>query len=267
MRIVVKAGQMVSRSSQTAGFTIALFLESILFVPRNVASRRGFAEIVRQMFYCGVKALGVTMVVALFMGMILSLQSGLVMREYGQAERVGLLVAQTTCRGMGPIITAIIVTAMVGSTIAAEIGTMKVSEEIEALEVMSISPTRFLVTPRVVALVLMTFVLTVFVDFVAILGGGLVASARLGVSLDVYLDQAQGTLAGRDLFGMLPKDVYAGLIQAIVFGALIAAVACAQGLRAQGGALGVGKAVRRTVVSSIMLILVFGYLMTAFFYT
>ena len=266
MRIVSRAGKFVGRSSETAGFTLKILGESLLYAPRNLFDLRGFRAIVEQMFFCGVKALGVTTVVAIFMGMILSLQAGLVLRTYGQADQLGLLVALTMCREMGPIITAIILTAMVGSTIAAEIGTMQVSEEIEALEVMSISPVRLLVTPRVVALILMSLVLTVYVDIVGILGGGIVAAARLDVPMDRYLDLAQQSLMGRDFLGFLPKDVYAGLVKSLVFGALVSSVACAQGLKAVGGALGVGKAVRRTVVDSIMLILVFGYLMTAFFY-
>jgi phospholipid/cholesterol/gamma-HCH transport system permease protein len=112
----------------------------------------------------------------------------------------------------------------------------------------------------------MTFALTILVNLVGILGGGFVAKARLGVPFHRYLEYAQRTLHGRDLFGILPKDVYSGLFKAAVFGTVIATVACAQGFLARGGALGVGRAVRRTVVSSIMLILVLGYFMTAFFY-
>ena len=174
--------------------------------------------------------------------------------------------ASITSGGANPFITAIILTAMVGSSIAAEIGTMKVSEEIDALEVMSINPVKLLAMPRIVALTAMCFALTILVDMVGILGGAFVAKARLGVPIHRYLDYAKLTLEGRDLFGILPKDVYSGLFKSAVFGTVIATVACAQGFMAHGGALGVGRAVRRTVVASIILVLVIGYFMTSLFY-
>ena len=123
-----------------------------------------------------------------------------------------------------------------------------------------------LVAPRIAALTMMCAILTIMVDVVGILGGGLVARAQLGVPFHRYFDYAQIPLRNRDLFGLLPKDVYSGLFKSAVFGTVIATVACAQGLRAQGGALGVGRAVRRTVVASIMLILVLSFFMTSFFY-
>jgi phospholipid/cholesterol/gamma-HCH transport system permease protein len=179
---------------------------------------------------------------------------------------VGLAVAAAVCRDMGPFITGIILTAMVGSAIAAEIGTMQVSEEIDALEVMSINPVKMLAAPRIAALTLMCMALTVLVDLVGILGGGLVARAQLGVPLHRYFEFAQIPLRNKDLFGILPKDVYSGLFKSSVYGTIIATVACAQGFRTRGGALGVGRAVRRTVVASIILILISGYFMTSFFY-
>lgn len=249
-----------------AGYTIHVFLQAVGYFGPVLVEKGGFRSIVSQMYFCGVKAIGVSSIVALFMGMIVSLQGGLELKRFNQAEMIGAAVAVSMCREMGPMITAIILTAMVGSTIAAEIGTMKVSEEIDALEVMAIDPIRLLVTPRVVALTLMTFVLTVLVNLFGILGGGIVAVAQLDVPFDRYLESAETILTGRDFLGVLPKSVYTGLIKSFVFGALISSVACAQGLVARGGPLGVGRAVRRTVVASIMLILIFGYLMTAFFY-
>jgi phospholipid/cholesterol/gamma-HCH transport system permease protein len=249
-----------------AGYTILVLNQSLFHCFTCIFKRRAIREIINQMYFCGVKALGVTTIVALFTGMIVALQTGITIKKYGQEETIGLIVAASMCREMGPFITAIILTAMVGSAIAAEIGTMQVSEEIDALEVMSIDPVRMLAMPRIIALTIMCGTLTILVDFVGIMGGGLVAKARLGVPLHRYLNYAQLTLRGRDLFGVLPKDVYAGLFKSLVFGTVIATVACAQGFMARGGALGVGRAVRRTVVASIILILVLGYFMTAFFY-
>jgi phospholipid/cholesterol/gamma-HCH transport system permease protein len=250
----------------SAGYTLRILSQALRHAPGVVFSRRGFRSTVGQMYFSGVKAIGVTTIVGAFVGMIMALQLGIELRKWGEPATLGFAVALTICREMGPIMTAIILTAMVGSTIAAEIGTMKVSEEVDALEVMAIDPVRLLVTPRVVAVILMTTALTVLVDLVGLLGGGLVAVARFDVPLPRYFEYARDALEGRDFLGFLPKEVYAGLVKAMVFGALISSVACSQGLRAKGGALGVGRAVRRTVVTSIILILVFAYLMTAFFF-
>ncbi len=259
-------GHDVSKSVSMAGYTIRVFLQALGYVFPVLLEKGGFRSIVSQMYFCGVKAIGVTSVVALFMGMIVSLQGGIELKRFQQAELIGAAVAVSMCREMGPMITAIILTAMIGSTIAAELGTMKVSEEIDALEVMAIDPVRLLVTPRLVGLTVMTFALTILVDLVGILGGGIVAVAQLDVSFDRYIESAQTILTGRDFLGFAPMDVYTGLVKSLVFGALIASVACAQGLTARGGPLGVGRCVRRTVVASIVLILIFGYEMTALFY-
>jgi len=264
--MITSVGRNVRETTVQAGFTIRTLGRASAYLFPTLVEKGGTRSILTQMYFCGVKAVGVTTVVALFMGMIVALQGGIQLKRYGQAEIIGAAVAVSMCREMGPMITAIILTAMVGSTIAAEIGTMKVSEEIDALEVMAIDPVRMLVTPRIVGLTVMTFALTILVDFVGILGGGIVAVSQLDVSFDRYLDYAKSILEGRDFLGFLPKDVYTGLVKGLVFGALISSVACAQGLVARGGALGVGRAVRRTVVASIMLILVFGYFMTSFFY-
>ena len=140
--------------------------------------RRSRPEVYRQMMLCGVRSFGVTSVVALFTGMILSLQAGLILKTYGQEMRVGFLVAQTMFREMGPFMTALILAASVGSGMAALIGTMKVSQELAALEVMSIHPVRFLVAPRLFAMMVMCPVLTMYTDLIGILGGGLVASVE-----------------------------------------------------------------------------------------
>ena len=267
MGFISGSGRWLGEGADHAGFILRILGQSLLHAVPAFFRRRSLRAIVTQMYYCGVKALAVTTVVALFSGMILALQGGIELLKFGAADRIGMVVAASMCREMGPMITAVIISAMVGSTMAAELGTMKVSEEIDALEVMSIDPVRMLVTPRFVALTLSTFLLTIVADFVGVMGGGIVASTRLGVPFAKYLDFARTAVEGREFLGFLPKDVYTGLVKSLVFGAVIAAVACGQGLMAFGGALGVGRAVRRTVVASIMLILIFGYFLTAMFYS
>jgi phospholipid/cholesterol/gamma-HCH transport system permease protein len=227
---------------------------------------REFDAMVVQMYDHGVKAVPVVVLVAVFTGMIVSLQAGVEIKQYGQEALVGRIVAASMFREMGPFITGIILTATAGSACAAEIGTMRVSEEVDALEMMGIDPVRYLVAPRVIALGLMCFALTILTDCFGTLGGAFVAQSQLGVSYQTYFDGARATLATGHVLGFLSKHVYTGLVKAFVFGILIGVVGCAQGLRAEGGALGVGRAVRRAVVASIVLILVLGYYMTWFFY-
>ena len=147
---------------------------------------------------CGIKSFGVTSVVALFTGMILALQAGLILKAYGQEMRVGFLVAQTMFREMGPFMTALILAASVGSGMAALLGTMKVSQELAALEVMSINPVRFLVAPRLLAMMVMCPVLTMYTDLIGILGGGLVAYTQLGVGWTMYFDNVRFMLRSEE---------------------------------------------------------------------
>jgi phospholipid/cholesterol/gamma-HCH transport system permease protein len=187
-------------------------------------------------------------------------------KAFGQESLIGRIVAASMFREMGPFITAIVLTATAGSACAAEIGTMKVSEEVDALDMMGIDPIRYLVVPRIVALSIMCVLLTVLTDSFGTIGGAVVAKSQLGVSYGTYFDGAQKTLSNDTVLWVLSKPVYTGLFKSFVFGVLIGVVGCAQGLRTTGGALGVGRAVRRAVVSSVVLILVIGYYMTWMFY-
>jgi len=252
---VAGTGRYLLLLMRNTGRALAIFGEAVRWLPACWQRRK---EVIRQLYICGIKSFPVTSTVALFTGMILGLQTGLVLRDYGQQAQVGLLVAQTMCREMGPFMTALILAASVGSAIAAELGTMTVSEEIDALHVMSINPVRFLVMPRLFALLVMCPVLTVFTNVVGILGGMLVAYTQLGVSPVAYYDSAINNLHN--------KELYVGLLKALVFGCLIATVACYQGLAASNGAVGVGRATRRAVVHSFLLILICGYFITRFFY-
>ncbi len=225
-------------------------------IPRALVQFR--PEIMRQIIQCGVRSFGVTSTVALFTGMILSLQAGLILRTYGQEMRVGYLVSQTMFREMGPFMTALILAASVGSAMAAQLGTMRVSQEIAALDVMSIDPVRFLVTPRLVAMMVMCPVLTAYTDLIGILGGGLVAYTQLDVGWTAYFDNVQFLLSSR--------EIWVGFFKSWVFAVLIVGISCYRGLTATDGAVGVGKATRSSVVTCFLTILVTGYVMTRMFY-
>ncbi len=237
------------------GYCVVLLSKTIFYL-KNIFSRRH--EVIKQMYFTAVKTLPVLTIVGVFTGMILAIQTGLEMKNFGQEKFVGRLIVATLTREMGPFIAAIIVIASVGAAIAAEIGTMKVSEEIDALEVMSISPVKFLVMPRVVAMSLMMPVAAVYVTVAGAVGGAVVAVNIIGVSLDVYYQQA--------LLALNFKAVYVGLLKASVFGMLASILSCANGLKAENGAIGVGKATRDSVVNAFIMVLIVGYFITGLFF-
>jgi phospholipid/cholesterol/gamma-HCH transport system permease protein len=248
-------GRMLLLRLRNTGRALLIVFEAFFWL---IDIFRRWREVSRQLFVCGVKSFGVTSTVALFTVMILSLQAGIILSDYGQEVQVGTLVSQTMCREMGPFMTALILAASVGSALAAEIATMSVSEEIDALQVMSINPVRFLVMPRLVAFMVMCPVLTIYTNVVGVAGGMLVAHTQLEVSPTAYYENAMAYLG--------TKEIYVGLLKAWVFGIIIVAVACYQGLAATNGAVGVGRATRDTVVHCFLLILIVGYIITRFFY-
>lgn len=252
-----RLGRSVVLSCRNSGRALIILFEALLYLP-VMFSKRSRQEVVYQFFLTGIKSLGVITIVALFTGMILALQTGLELRRFGQEVNVGTAVMVSMLREMGPFMTALILAASVGSAIAAQLGTMVVSEEIAALEIMSISPARFLVMPRLAALMVMTPILTFYACMLGVAGGGIVGYTQLDVSFKAYLDNATRWAVN--------KDLYVGLLKAFVFGIIITTVACHQGFSATEGAVGVGKATRKSVIVSFLTILVVGYVITRLFY-
>lgn len=237
------------------GYNILLLVQAIIqirYLPRR------WSELLTQIETAAFGGFPVAMIVAIFSGMVLALQSGIALRSYHQEANIGALVAASMCREMGPVMTGYILAGLVGSTMAAELGTMKVSEEIDALQVMSISPVQFLVLPRLVAMSLVCPLLTIYANVIGVIGGAVVGKLILEVEFPLYFRYA--------LDALKLMDIYSGLFKAFIFGATIAVVGCAQGLRAENGAVGVGKATMRAVVISFIAILVFDYLLTWLFY-
>ncbi len=245
---------MVCRNTGTA---MLMLLEAFRDIPFMVSPKHRH-DVLHQQFLTAIKSLGVITVVGLFTGMILALQTGLELRRYGQEVYIGSAVTVVMLREMGPFMTGLIIAASVGSAIAAQIGTMTVSEEISALEVMSIPPARYLVTPRLVAMITMMPLVTVYTNIIGVVGGAIVGQTQLGVSMTAYMDNATQFAAN--------KDLYVGLLKSVLFGIIIATVACHQGFSAKQGAVGVGLATRRTVVVSFLIILTVGYMVTRLFY-
>lgn len=240
---------------ERVGFTIML-LGKTLISTRYIFEKR--KDVFRQMYIAGVKSLLVCGIVAFFTGMILALQSGIQLKKFQQQQLVGNLVITTMTKEMGPFTTALIITASVGAAMAAELGTMKVTEQIDALEMMSISPIKYLVMPRVTALAIMLPIVTVFTTILGVFGGGLISRFQLGLPYEVYFQKV--------LESLYLKDMYVGLLKAFIFGLIISGISCGNGIRAENGVLGVGAAIRASVVSSFLMILIVGYFITSIFY-
>jgi phospholipid/cholesterol/gamma-HCH transport system permease protein len=259
-------GRAVREAVTNAGFAVGMLLRAAVRVPRDLGHRWGFLR--DQLVVCGITPLPVVGIVGLFTGMILVLQIGVELQSYGQAERISDIIGVILFREMGPFMTGMILTASVGSAMAAEIGTMSVSEELEALESMSVDPISFLVMPRILALALMTPLLTFMGNVFGVLGGAIVSRTQLSISASVYFRNVIDSLRADpdSVFGPLPEEILSGTVKAFVFGVIIATVSCAAGLRAKGGAIGVGHAVRRAVVSCFLLLIVTGYYMSWMFF-
>lgn len=240
-----------------------LLIQTVRRLPSVFARRRLIAD---AMCSLGLNMIPVVLFVGFFMGMIVALQTGIELSRIGQQDQIGVIVAISMAREMGPFITATILAATAGSSIAAEIGTMSVSDELAALEVMSIDKLKLLVLPRVVALAIMCPMLTILCDAIGILGGGLVSATQLNVGWDLYSGTALDALRPVGGWFGLPFDVFGGLLKSFVFGIIIAVLSCAEGLKARGGALGVGHATRAAVRDSIILVIIAGYMISQMLY-
>lgn len=239
-----------------AGYGMWLAGRTVVITPHIL---KRFRSLLDYMYIAGVKTTPVILFVGFFMGMIVALQVGLELARFGQQESIGLLVAVTMAREMAPFVTSIILAASVASAMAAELGTMRVQDEITALEVLSIDVVSFLVLPRVVALTLLAPLLTLLADVVGVLGGGVIAVTQLDLDFYGYLDNALEALRQTGKVIKVPKDLYSGLVKATVFGFAIAVVGCASGLQAKDGARGVGETTRAAVRNSILLIIILNF--------
>ncbi len=213
-----------------------------------------FRAIFRQMELVGVDSLLVVILTGLFTGGVFTLQVLYALRLFSAETMVGPSVALAMCRELGPVLTALMVTGRVGSAMAAELGSMRVTEQIEALTVMAAEPVKYLVSPRVIAAVLMLPLLTAISDFMGILGGYLVAMSK-GVDVGQFIANIQAKVA--------ISDVVSGLIKSALFGLILSSVGCFMGFFTRGGAVGVGEATTKAVVTSYVAILISDFFMTA----
>src|SRR5688572_9403991 len=220
-------------------------------------------DTVTQMDRIGFGSLPIVLLTGLFTGMVLALQSSVELSKFGADVYIGNLVGASMVRELGPVLCALMVAGRAASGIAAELGSMRVTEQIDALQSFGTDPIKKLVTPRLLAGILMLPLLTVVADIVGILGGMIVAVMRIGITADSYLQGVLNTLAQSGfVLGIFPKDFVSGLIKPFVFGAIITLTASFYGLNTRGGTEGVGLAATRSVVTCSVLILAMDYVLT-----
>ena len=261
IRLMDEWGSLWLRTLELIGGVAYLIRDVTVWVYRAVFQRRvrfGRTALISQVVRIGVRSIGIVMLVCACIGFILALQMDPALREWGQQDKIANIVGVAVLRELGPLIAAIVLTGFAGASIAAELGTMVVGEEIEALEAHALNPIRFLVVPRVIATVISLTLLTIIGDLTAVFFSGVMTVGLLGVPYEVYKANTLNQLAVADFF--------TGLIKACVFGLILASIACHNGLKVTGGAAGVGKATTDTVVQTIVSVIIADLIFTAIFY-
>ncbi|MDD5634210.1 MAG: ABC transporter permease [Candidatus Omnitrophica bacterium] len=238
-----------------AGALAILLARSIFWI---FASRARKFQILDQMNKIGVSSFPIIFLISLFTGMVLALQSAYQMQKVSAEMYIASLVSLSLTRELGPVLTALIVAGRCGAAITAELGTMRVTEQVEALETLSTDPVEYLVVPRFIALLVMVPLLTICADFFGIVGGYLIGVGKLNISHAMYIKMTYTPLA--------IKDLVTGLIKSLSFAGIICLVSCFEGLNSEGGAEGVGRATTASVVKSFVLIIVADCFFTALFY-
>ncbi len=209
----------------------------------------------KQMEFVGVQSLSIVLITGAFTGAVFALQSNVAFSLFGAQGLVGATVGLALARELAPVLTALMVTGRAGSAMAAELGTMRVTEQIDALEAMGVEPVGYLVTPRLVAATVMMPIMAMVFNIIGIIGAWVVGTVVLGIS--------EGPFIGRIEWYVDPDDITGGLIKAAVFGLIMATVGCTRGFYTSGGAEGVGKATTRAVVVSSVSILISDYFLTS----
>lgn len=248
-----RTGGELMKQARHAGRAVLLFVDTCAQL-RNTG--RVIPQLMRQVEQAGFGSILVLALVAGLTGMIMAMQTGFELQKMGLEAKLGAIIGATFLREMGPIWCAIIILARVGAAMAAEIGTMAVNEEVDALRVMSINPVRYLVLPRVLALVISMPLLTAIADFVGLAGGAMVSQAMFDVTIAKFKESAILLLNG--------PDFWYGVFKSGIFACIIATIACDRGLNTQDGAEGVGRATTSTVVLCVVFVLIADMILNTF---
>lgn len=235
---------------QTTGEILGLLIESLYWCKASIGNREKVFAQIREI---GNHTLPVAALIAIFIGAVLALQTGPTLAQFGVQENIGGIVGLSLVKELGPVMGSILVAGRVGSAMAAEIGSMSVYEEIDALKTMDINPVRFLVMPRFLASMIALPILVIYINIIGWFGGAIVAAVNpeINISFKVYY---------RNLSELVePLDIVNGLIKAMIFGIVISIVCCYVGLKTKGGPREIGTSVTKAVVLSFILILVSDY--------
>jgi phospholipid/cholesterol/gamma-HCH transport system permease protein len=243
MNVLDRFGKSTMGFFEYAGGVAILLAESLGFI---LSMRIRFVETIQQCYFLGLQSVWIVLLTSLFTGMVISLESAMQAVSLGVGNLVGGAVTYGAVRELGPMLTGVVVAGRVGAAIAAEIGSMVVTEQIEALTSMGFEPARFLVVPRLLAMLVMLPLLIIFADVVSVWGGMWIAQSYAHISSDTFLSSARAAVGF--------EDVVKGLAKGFVFAVIVVMIGSYQGLRTTGGAAGVGKATTGAVVTSIILI-------------
>ena len=259
MQWVAGVGAATERSVAYVGGLAAMFGESLRLLFLSPLKRGRMAQrAVHEAMSAGVSAIPIVSLITFFIGVIIALQGAYELQRLGATQLVASLVAIAITRELGPLVTAIVVIGRSGSAFAAEIGTMRVTEELDALKTMALDPVSFLVVPKFLAMAVMLPCLAIWADLMGVLGGALFGVAGAGFTFGSYL------LATRD--ALLLRDITSGVIKSLVFGMVITAVGCQEGFSTGAGAEEVGRSTTSAVVVSILLVVLIDLVFTALFY-
>ena len=235
----------------------ALSLLSVRTLRAALERRLPWLEVLRQVEEIGVRSLSIVTLTALFTGLVLALQTGIGLARFGSSEYTGHIVALSIVRELGPVLTALIVGGRVAGGIAAELGSMAVTEQVDAIRAMGADPIRKLVVPRVLACTLTLPMLTAVADVLGILGGAIIAETQFGIQPEYYIETVRRSV--------WLSDVFSGLSKTLFFGFAIGVIACHQGLSTTGGTVGVGTSTTRAVVLCSIAVLVLNFFLTKLF--
>jgi phospholipid/cholesterol/gamma-HCH transport system permease protein len=251
MKMLEDVGRGTTGLLEYAGGVATLSAESTSFIGRL---RIRAAETFAQAYILGVQSTAIVLLTSLFTGMVISLESAVQAVQFGVGDLVGGGVAFISTRELGPMLSGVVVAGRTGAAIAAELGSMVVTEQVEALEALGLSPVQMLVVPRLLALAVMMPVLTIFAVIVSVVGGMWLAGTVAHISNETFLTSARQAVA--------IDDVFKGLFKSFVFGVIIALIGSYQGLTTRGGAAGVGRATTGAVVVSIILIFIANFVLS-----
>jgi phospholipid/cholesterol/gamma-HCH transport system permease protein len=252
--ILRRLGQSAVHVAHEAGGMMLFLLEGLglAFVPPF-----RFRRLLQELHFIGVRSTLIILLTAAFTGMVLALQGYYTLRQYGSEGALGSAVALSLIREMGPVLTGIMVSARAGSAVTAEIGIMRITEQLDALDTMAVNPMQYVVMPKLLAGLIAVPLLTAMFDVMGIVGGYLVGVKLLGVSSGTYFSSMAQSV--------VTLDINAGIVKSLVFGITIILVACYKGYYTEHGAEGVSRATNQTVVLSAILVLALDYILTSFF--